>query len=352
MAFHHRVRGDGAGDDRLAPAIARHAAEDRDADARRHEPEDARQAGCLLRHGHDAPMALERVDDDPAEGRPLEARSHDEVLARQLVDGDGRFGGERMLRRQQRHQAVARDGTGLDLRALEVSVEEAEVDLVLEDAVALHGRGHVGHLKPDLRIGATELAHDVRHQRMAADRGVADAQDGLGARGEQPHRVVGRLDTGEDRLRLLQKIAAGFGQPHAARGALQQFHAQPFLQLQHDAAHRRLGHGQALRGPVKVQFLSNGDEGGQMLQIVAHTDAAFISIRDKIIISQPACRCLRIISNRKRAASTDIPEWINGLRSASQKLSVRARAAATAIGLALFPGVAGRCAGPHGEVAP
>ena len=101
--------------------------------------------------------------------------------------------------------------------------DEAEVDLVLEDLVALGGRGEVGQLQPDIGIGEAELARDVGHQRMAGDRRVADPEDRLGARGEQADGVLGDADPAEDLLRLLEEVAAGFGEPDlaawCARGA-------------------------------------------------------------------------------------------------------------------------------------
>jgi len=55
-----------------------------------------------------------------------------------------------------------------------------------------------------------------------------------------------------------------------------------------------------------------------MLEIVPHTDTDFISKRDKMIISQPSHRCLRLISNRKRAAKAVASEWINDLNMMSK----------------------------------
>ena len=79
----------------------------------------------------------------------------------------------------------------------------------------------------------------------------------------------------EDFLRLFKQIAAGFGEPDLARGALEQLDAEPVLEFQHDPADRRLGHRQALRGAVEVEFFRHRHEGRKVLQIVAHIDSNF-----------------------------------------------------------------------------
>ena len=98
------------------------------------------------------------------------------------------------------------------------------------------------------------------------------------------------VDAAEDFLRLLEQIAAGFGQPDLARGALQELDAEAVLQFEDDAADGWLGHCQAFGGAVEVEFLGHGDEGREVLQVVAHIDTIFISMVSKMIISQPAIR--------------------------------------------------------------
>ena len=202
---------------------------------------------------------------------PMTSCSRGEILDRQR-----RLGGERMAGRQQRHQPVARDRPRLDLRALERAFDEAEVDLVLQDLVALRGRSQVGQFEADIRIGQAEFARDVGHQRMAGDRRVADAQDRLGAGGEQAGGVFGDVDAAENLLRFLQQITPGLGQPDLARRAFEKLDAEPVLQFQHDPADCRLRHGQPLGGAVEVEFLRHRDEGRQMLQIVSHIDNKFV----------------------------------------------------------------------------
>ena len=97
-------------------------------------------------------------------------------------------------RRHEGNETVARDQARLDLGVLERPDDEAEVDLVLEDLVALGGGGEEGELQPDVGIGEAELTRDVRDQRMAADRRVADAEDRLGAGGEQADGILGDAD--------------------------------------------------------------------------------------------------------------------------------------------------------------
>ena len=56
---------------------------------------------------------------------------------------------------------MARDETQFDLGVLERPDDEAEIDLVLEDLVALGGRGEEGELQADIGIGQAELTRDV-----------------------------------------------------------------------------------------------------------------------------------------------------------------------------------------------
>ena len=194
----------------------------------------------------------------------------------------------------------------------------------------MHRRGHVGQFQPHLRIGSAEFAGDVGHDRVAGDGGVADPEDCLGAGGEESHGILGDFHASQDRLRLLEQIAPGFGQPDPARRALQQLDAESLLQFQDDAAHRRLGHGQSFGRAVEVQLLGNRDEGGQVLQIVTHTDADFVSIADKMIISHAAPRCLRLLPNGKRAAEAANPEWINNLNDIVADFPAKAKSRVTA----------------------
>ena len=116
---------------------------------------------------------------------------------------------------------------------------------------------------------------------MAGYRGVADAQDRLGAGGKQAGGVFGDLDAAQNLLRLFEKIAPGLGEPDLARRAFQQLDAEAVLQFEHDPADRRLRHRQAFGGAVEVQFFRHRDEGRQMLEIVSHIDSDFVSIYAK-----------------------------------------------------------------------
>jgi len=105
---------------------------------------------------------------------------------------------------------------------------------------------------------------------MAGDGGVADAQPGLGAGGQQPDGAFRHVDAPQDFLGFLQQVAARLGQPHLARRALEELRPHALFHFEDDAADRRLRHAQPFGGPVEVELFRHRHEGAEMLQVAAH----------------------------------------------------------------------------------
>jgi hypothetical protein len=68
-------------------------------------------------------------------------------------------------------------------------------------------------------------------------------------------------------LRGREQLFAGAGQAHAARGALEQHHAELFVQLLELQGKRGLGQVQALRRARKIAFPRQGDEGPDQVEV-------------------------------------------------------------------------------------
>jgi hypothetical protein len=90
--------------------------------------------------------------------------------------------------------------------------------------------GHL-HLHLDLRVAPRELGDDRRDSRAAeTERGV-QAQQALGRSAAADDRILHLTDTGQDSRRVREVGFALIGQADAARGAVDQAHAQARFQL-------------------------------------------------------------------------------------------------------------------------
>jgi hypothetical protein len=57
-----------------------------------------------------------------------------------------------MVRGEERNQPMACDRHRFDFRALERAFYETEIDVVLQDPVALRGVRHIGQFEADIRV--------------------------------------------------------------------------------------------------------------------------------------------------------------------------------------------------------
>jgi hypothetical protein len=70
--------------------------------------------------------------------------------------------------------------------------------------------------------------------------------------------------------RVRQQELAVLGEPHLARGALEQPRAEPGLELADLARERLLGEQETLRRPREVELLGDRDEGAQQARVEIH----------------------------------------------------------------------------------
>ncbi len=134
------------------------------------------------------------------------------------------------------------------------------------DRTVAHGfrqlrRGVLLQRQRHLGITLPELADQPRHEGMErrridhadADASQVAARDALRVLGGQPHPL-------QDLTRIEQKGAAGAGQRHAARQALEQAGTHLLFQLTNLLAQRRLLDAQTLGRAGEVELLRNSDE--------------------------------------------------------------------------------------------
>ncbi len=117
--------------------------------------------------------------------------------------------------------------------------------LVVADAGVAAGGQHVDEavlrddLQPDVGIGGEEGRHDRgQHQPRRADRHV-EPQRARRPVAEAVDHVERRLHLAQRRAEPVEQARAGLGRRHAARGAVEQPHAEPRLQPAHRLAERR-----------------------------------------------------------------------------------------------------------------
>ncbi|EEF93547.1 hypothetical protein CATMIT_01822, partial [Catenibacterium mitsuokai DSM 15897] len=95
--------------------------------------------------------------------------------------------------------------------------------------------------------------------------GDADPAAGLGH--APAHRVLGRLGFDQRGARVLVEVAAGVGQHEAARGAVDQAHAEFVLERGHALADRGLGHAEPARGRGETAAVHRGGEQDQVVEV-------------------------------------------------------------------------------------
>ncbi|MNP16155.1 hypothetical protein D3C76_1085390 [compost metagenome] len=134
-------------------------------------------------------------------------------------------------------------------------------------------------IEMDGGVGPTERQDAARNaggeRRRGGEADLQLAHLALVRPPRQQHRLVDLL---EDLPGLVEEQPAGFGQAHAAIGAIQQARADFFLQGLDLLAQRRLGNAQLLGGAAEMQFLGDGDEVAQVSQFhLSPIDSKYIS---------------------------------------------------------------------------
>ncbi len=88
-------------------------------------------------------------------------------------------------------------------------------------------------LRSTSRVAVVELRHGARHERGAGALEAGQAQAAAAQARQRGQVVLGALDAGKDRVGVRDQRAAGVGEPHAARPALEQGGADLTFQRRH-----------------------------------------------------------------------------------------------------------------------
>jgi len=114
----------------------------------------------------------------------------------------------------------------------------------------------------------------LRQQRNDPARAVGhrDRQpDKTAKRVEAPRRIFGMLDFGQDLARPIEKQRAGIGYSDAARGAQEQRHPKPCLEVTNDPRYGRLRQAKFASGSRKAAAFRRAHENRQFLKPVTHS---------------------------------------------------------------------------------
>ncbi len=125
-----------------------------------------------------------------------------------------------------------------------------------------------GHVQADLRVLLQEAAPQRRQVQVAEGHRGIDAQAADRLHGVCTGGGVGFGQIVEDLEAALGIRHTGFGQRLAARGAVEQAHAQARLQFQHQARHHGLGATQPLARLHKAAALHDGNKGFHLAKLV------------------------------------------------------------------------------------
>ncbi|MNS86056.1 hypothetical protein D3C72_1199410 [compost metagenome] len=235
----------------------------RDADARRHQPQRRLQLVGFL---HDVGLQPLRA----------EQRQHMVRVAGAGAGGveDQRMAGQRVRRQrrgrhggaggQRRHKRLRPDHALRDGRIVECQPAEAEVDAARLERLQLLHRDHLGQAHLDLAGVVAQHADQLGQHAVEHRRHEADAEPALLVTADAPRTLqcffqpLGQLE------RLFEQEAAGLGQLQATAHAIEQRHAHLFLELADLARQRRLGHVQQGCRPRHIEFLRDGLEIAQV----------------------------------------------------------------------------------------
>ena len=202
-----------------------------------------------------------------ASGRPFSRNIHCPDSVRQHAHAVGprqlaRMGGAAVRaqpgRARDHHAADAaellRDQRGVFQRA----DADADVDALLEQ---VHGAVVQQHAAAHARVALQEAHDGRRHVHVAEQHRRRDREMAGGLGRVERERAVGGVGGGQHLARAVQVAAALLGQRDAARGAMEQAHAQVRFEGGQRTHHRRQRAAQRLRGPGQAAVVGDLHEG-------------------------------------------------------------------------------------------
>ncbi len=174
-----------------------------------------------------------------------------------------------MRRRQGHHHRLVEEVAGPEIVDLAlVRAHEGDVDPAGPEG-GDEARGRLlQQFDLHVRMGAAVVADRTRHQGVERGRGgEADADLADIAARDAQGPGLGGIDGGEHRAGIVREGAAGLGQRHPARQALEQGGADLGLEALDLVAQRRLRDVQPLRRPGDAEIVGHRDEVAKMAKL-------------------------------------------------------------------------------------
>ncbi len=156
-----------------------------------------------------------------------------------------------------RHETRIRKGADAQ-PDIEVLLDQVDIAVVEEK------------LRREGRMGVEKARQDRRHVPPSEDEGRRDAHEAA-QRSRARSAAQGLVVIGEDAARLLGETAAFVGRREAAGGALDEPHAEPFLEGREAAGHGRRRAVQAPRRSGEAAGVEDRRENGKLVEAV-HRD--------------------------------------------------------------------------------
>jgi len=128
------------------------------------------------------------------------------------------------------------------------------------------------HLRTDLRVLAHEFAQHPAQKQLAKPDGRADPQQAGRRLLQLHHRLLGLGEVEHDLPAALVIGLPHLGQAQLARGAVEQAHAQPCLQLLHQLGDAGLAHVQGVGGLGEAAAVHHTGKGLHRIETV-HRDS-------------------------------------------------------------------------------
>jgi hypothetical protein len=227
------------------------------------------------------PSAAQGELDDVA--RAGAALSHDEGNFSEGADGDGDFGGARLMgpgiaAPDDEDHAILKEALAEDFAAGDGAFDEAEVNLALResfDDVFGVGAGDGGL---DARMLIEKRAEHAGKDVLCNGHGGADAEGAGGFAAEAIEGGAGFIGEASAFAGIAEEDGAGVGEANAAFAAVEQGGGQLFFEGANLLAHRRLAEVETLGRAAKAGFFGDGakDAKPEILHSVAPLSASFL----------------------------------------------------------------------------
>lgn len=197
-------------------------------------------------------------------------------LSGQILLIDRGPAGERMIPGDREVEGVVEQRPSGDGVPPDRQGHDQQIELTREQRVQQLLGLTLAQREPQVGVGGVQPRQHLR-QQIRADRRNDSEPERPGEHPVAMAREIGQiLDREQDLARPPCDFLAGSGQEHAARGPLDQDHAEQRLELPYLHAHRRLGDLAAVGGAAEVQRLGERCEIAELLQRRRHPPGSFL----------------------------------------------------------------------------